>query len=387
MGDEFAEIHDELRAVARGLLGKADRESGVEWSRMAASGWLGLEAAAEFDGAAATFAEVAVVLEEVGRAAARTAFSSVAVVSMGVLGACGPGVLRDRLIRQVVGGEVVPVVALSGERGGTRGMSGDTGVGPEDASAARVEGFIGSGGAAFRLTADGGLSTLSGSAAFVADAPLADLLLIPARLPDGSVAVAVVEPGAAGMTVVDQPVVDATRVFGRVVAERVTVAPETVLRFDGDAETALGLLHERAALATACDSLGIGAAMLDATVEYVRVREQFGRPVGSFQAVQHACADMLVRLSVARQLVAAAVRAQVDRTPDAGPAASMAKAYTTAAAVDIAGKAMQLHGGIGYTWESGLHVYLKRATLNRSLFGNPAWHRAELARGYGGDRA
>ncbi|PRC49343.1 acyl-CoA dehydrogenase, partial [Mycobacterium sp. ITM-2017-0098] len=106
----------------------------------------------------------------------------------------------------------------------------------------------------------------------------------------------------------------------------------------------------RAEVAVACDSLGIAEQMLSATVDYVAVRHQFGRPIGSFQAVKHACADMLVAIEVSRQLVAEAVAAVSDGT-DAGVAAAMAKSYTCSAAVDVAGKAMQLHGGIGYTWE------------------------------------
>jgi alkylation response protein AidB-like acyl-CoA dehydrogenase len=134
-------------------------------------------------------------------------------------------------------------------------------------------------------------------------------------------------------------------------------------------------------VAVACDSIGLADAMLSATVSYAAVRHQFGRPIGSFQAVKHACADMLVRISVARQLVSAAVDAVADDRTDATTAASMAKSYA-AAAVDVVGKAMQLHGGIGYTWESGVHVYLKRAALNRSLFGSPAAHRKQLAQRY-----
>jgi alkylation response protein AidB-like acyl-CoA dehydrogenase len=122
--------------------------------------------------------------------------------------------------------------------------------------------------------------------------------------------------------------------------------------------------------------------MLAATVGYVKVRQQFGRAIGSFQAVKHACADMQVGIAVSRQLVGAAVRAVAEESPDAGAAVAMAKSYACSTAVDIAGKAMQLHGGIGYTWESGIHVYLKRATLNRSLFGSPAEHRKRLTQRY-----
>jgi alkylation response protein AidB-like acyl-CoA dehydrogenase len=122
--------------------------------------------------------------------------------------------------------------------------------------------------------------------------------------------------------------------------------------------------------------------MLSATVGYAKVRQQFGRPIGSFQAVKHACADMAVSIAVSRRLVAAAVQAIAEEGADAHVAAAMAKSYVCSAAVEVAGKAMQLHGGIGYTWESGIHVYLKRAALNRSLFGSPADHRKELAKRY-----
>jgi alkylation response protein AidB-like acyl-CoA dehydrogenase len=106
-------------------------------------------------------------------------------------------------------------------------------------------------------------------------------------------------------------------------------------------------MADRAAVALACDSLGVSEAMLDATVGYVRVREQFGRPVGSFQAVKHACADMLVQVSVGRQLVSAAVAQLAADDPGAGVAASMAKSFACASAVQVAGTAMQLHGGMG----------------------------------------
>ena len=154
------------------------------------------------------------------------------------------------------------------------------------------------------------------------------------------------------------------------------------LRFDGEPEAAVARLMDRAATAVACDSLGLSEAMLSATVAYAKVRHQFGRPIGSFQAVKHACADMLVATSVSRRLVDTAVAAVAQNRPDAAAAVSMAKSYACGAAVDVVGKAMQLHGGIGYTWESGIHVYLKRAVLNRSLFGSPAEHRRRLAKRY-----
>ncbi|NKY24863.1 acyl-CoA dehydrogenase family protein [Nocardia gamkensis] len=372
MSDEFAEIHDDLRAVARDLLGEADSESAADWSLIARSGWLGLEAPDEFDGAGATFAEVAVVLREVGRAVARGAYPSVAVLAVGALALLERNPQRDELFRGTVAGAVVPVLALAGEQ---RAGTASSGAVSARADRAPVE-------SPFRLVTGTGGLRLHGCADFVLDAPGADRLLVPARDPGGEIVLAAVESGAPGAVVTTRPVVDATRSLGRVTADDVAVAPVAVWRFRGDGERALRRLYDRAAVAMACDSLGLSEAMLEATVGYAGVREQFGRPIGSFQAVKHACADILVQVTVARQVVAAAVRAEATSAPDAGDVASMAKALSTETAVRVAGKAMQLHGGMGYTWESGIHAYLKRATLDRSLFGTPAEHRKRLARRY-----
>jgi len=161
----------------------------------------------------------------------------------------------------------------------------------------------------------------------------------------------------------------------------VAVLTFAVMRFAAGVEDPARMLADRAAVALACDSVGVAEAMLDATVAYAGVRQQFGRPIGSFQAVKHMCADMLVELTVARELLAGAVGAVATGGPPgaASAAASMAKSQVGAMAVDVVGTALQLHGGIGYTWESDVHVYLKRAALNRALFGSPRAHRRRLA--------
>jgi alkylation response protein AidB-like acyl-CoA dehydrogenase len=339
----LSDVHDELRAVARDLLGTA----GTDWRLIADSGWLGLEAPEALGGADATFAEVAIILGEMGRAAACGPYLGAAVLGIGALTLLEPGPGRDGLLREAISGTTIPVTAFGGE--GTA--------------------------IPFRLVRTPGGLRLDGSAAFVLDAAEADRLLIPALDPDGT---PVIVDAGPGLSVTGQPVVDATRSFGHVVADG--VRPEAVWRFRGDPGDALRRLHDRAAVAVACDSLGVSEAMLDATVAYAGVREQFGRKIGSFQAVKHACADMLVQVEVSRRLVSAAARALTE--DEAGVPASMAKSYACAAAVEVAGSAMQLHGGLGYTWESGIHLYLKRAVLNRSLFGSPALHRRRLAGRY-----
>jgi alkylation response protein AidB-like acyl-CoA dehydrogenase len=358
---ELAEAREELRAVARDLLGKVPPPAAPDWALLASSGWLGLEVPSALDGAGATFAEVAVIAEELGRAAASGPYLGSTVLAVGTLRALAPSPDADVLLRQAAAGRAVPAAVLA-------------------------DGGSADGGVPFRL-ADGptGLR-LHGQAAFVPDAAEATRLLVLARAAgDGPPVIVAADPRAAGLVVHPQPVVDETRRLAVVRADGAEVDPASVWEFAGRPEDAVRRLLDRAAVAVACDSLGLAEAMLDATVGYAKVREQFGRPVGSFQAVKHACADMLVQLRVARALTTAAVTALADAGADpaaVSAAASMAKAYATETAVEVAGKAMQLHGGIGYTWESGIHRYLKRAALNRSLFGSPAGHRRRLAARY-----
>ncbi|MGV0812156.1 acyl-CoA dehydrogenase family protein [Mycolicibacterium boenickei] len=341
---DFAAIHDELRSVAADLLAKDT----VDWPLLVSAGWIGLDAPEEAGGAGATFAEVAVICEELGRAAATTGYLGGAVLAIGALNAVQPNDGRDALLQAVVAGDTRAALALPG--------------GAEPAP--------------FELATTRLGWRIHGRAAFVPDAGGAHRLLLPARDADGVAVLVDVAADAPGLAVTEQPVLDETRRLATVTAEGLEVDEDAVWRFDGDPEAGLRALVDRAALAVACDSLGVAQAMLNATVSYTGVRQQFGRPIGSFQAVKHACADMLVQVSVVRQLVGAAIATQDPRT------VSMAKAYATETAVEVAGKAMQLHGGIGYTWESGVHVYLKRAALNRSLFGSPAEHRARIAQRY-----
>lgn len=354
MSGRFEEFHDELRSVAADLLAK---DAAAEWPLLADAGWTGLEAPENVGGAGAGFGEVAVVLQEMGRAATRSAYLGGTVLSVGALISLQPSTARDALLSDVATGGLRTAVALS--RDG------------QDVDAS----------APFCIEPSSPGLRLTGRSEFVPDADGADRLLLLAKAADVPVLV-VVAAHTAGLSVTPQAVVDETRRLSVVIADGVMVDESLVWRFDGDPETRVRRLLDRAAVAVACDSLGLAVAMLSATVSYAGVRHQFGRPIGSFQAVKHACADMLVQISVARQLVSAAVDAIADDRTDATTAASMAKSYATGVAVGIAGKAMQLHGGIGYTWESGVHVYLKRAALNRSLFGSPAAHRKQLAQRY-----
>ena len=378
---ELAEAREELRAIARELLGKVRPPAAPDWGLLASSGWLGLEVPSALDGADATFDEVAVLAEEFGRAAASGPYLGSSVLGVGTLTALAASAERDALLSAAAAGAEVPVAVLA-------------------------DGASGADGVPFWLAkVPGGGLRLRGQAAFVPDAASATRLLMLARaIEDGAPVIVAVDPHAPGIAVEAQPVVDESRRLALVRADGAAVEAWSIWRFAGDPQAAVRRLLGRAAVAVACDSLGLSEAMLEATVGYAKVREQFGRPIGSFQAVKHACADMLVKVRVSRQLVTAAVMALASdddmaggadgaadgaangaaagTVVDASAAAWMAKAYACEAAVEVAGAAMQLHGGIGYTWESGVHRYLKRAALNRALFGSPSAHRARLAARY-----
>ncbi|MFZ0831792.1 MAG: acyl-CoA dehydrogenase family protein, partial [Mycobacterium sp.] len=240
----FTEFHDELRSVAGDLLAK-DRV--VDWPVLVETGWVGLEVPDDLGGAGATLCEVAVVCEEMGRAASSSSYLGSAVLAVGALKALQPSASRDRLMAEIAAGTVRAAVAIG----------------------------------SFALGTD---QCLFGRAEFVPDAEDADLLLVVAAEPDGSPVLV----QAAGVSVTPQPVLDETRRLATVNAD--DVSAEDVWPFGGGLRRVL----DRAALAVACDSLGLAEAMLSATVSYAGVRQQFGRPIGSFQAVKHACADMAV---------------------------------------------------------------------------------------------
>jgi alkylation response protein AidB-like acyl-CoA dehydrogenase len=328
--------------------------AGVDWRQYADAGWPGLEVAEELGGSGAGFAEVAVVLRELGRAAAKSPYVGTAALGVGALNLLdGDG--PRQCLPGVASGAVRLAVALP--------ANDSTDV-------------------AFRLERAGGGHVLNGAADFVADAGQADRILVVAADPESVPVIVAVEADHPGIRVEVQPVVDATREFATVAAVSVALESPALWRFRDDPEVGVRALLDRGALAAACDSLGVAEAMLEATVAYAGVRQQFGRFIGSFQAVKHACADMLVQITVGRELLDAAVDAVTAGAPDAWIAVSMAKSFVGGLGVDVAGKAMQLHGGFGYTWDSGVHVYLKRALLGRALFGSPAAHRARLASRY-----
>jgi alkylation response protein AidB-like acyl-CoA dehydrogenase len=361
-----------LREAATSLLGDRSSSSRVravvdrggppdpELDRaVAEADWFGIEIPEQFGGAGGEFTDMLVILEAMGAALAATTLVGSAVLCAGAIVAGGTAEQHRRWLPDFAAGVTRGAVALPGvyePRAGERVIAADL-VGGD-------------------MTADGRVSHVLGAAG-------ADLLVVVAETADSAASanrvVLVVPAAVPGVTIEPQPTTDATRHLARISLDHVRVPACDVLAIGPEAATLVESIVNRAALAVAADSLGQAGRVVTMTVDYAKQREQFGRPIGSFQAVKHRAADMFVGTETARALTGEAGRAVAADPAGSGLLASMAKQYACAAAADIAGAGLQLHGGIGYTWEHDLHLILKRAKLNEALFGGLSWHRRRAA--------
>ena len=233
----------------------------------------------------------------------------------------------------------------------------------------------------------GGGYRLSGTKVNVQDADAAQLLVVDALL-DGAPARFLVPTDARGVEVVRQQTLDLTRSYCDVRLDDVLVDGSALCAAGADAAAAITRSMHLHTVLVCAELVGVGQRLLAMTVDYVKERVQFGRPVGSFQAVKHKCADMRIWLQgstaatyhAAMVLDAAPENAGPESAADVERAVSVAKAYTSDAAGRIAGEALQLHGGIGFTWEHNLHLYLRRARCGALLSGDARFHRETLCR-------
>jgi alkylation response protein AidB-like acyl-CoA dehydrogenase len=225
---------------------------------------------------------------------------------------------------------------------------------------------------------DGAL-VLSGEARDLLDGAAASLLLLTAQDEDGALHLVLVRPREDAVTVQAELLVDRTRHLAHAHLDDLVLPADRRL---GEAPLRAGLDDEllgHAALALACDGLGVADTVLTLTVEYLKTRVQFGKPIGSFQALKHRCANHKVSLESARAMTHEAVRHWAEGRGDAAARSSLAKACACDMATVVATDAVQLHGGIGFTWEHSCHLFLKRAKLNEALFGTRAAHEDRAA--------
>ncbi len=359
----FSEEQEFLRDTARQWLADRSPSSVVRelmetdegfdrshWKEIADLGWQAMAIPEEYGGAGFGFLELAVIVEEMGRSLFGAPFLSSVVLAANALLLAGSEEQKHHYLPAIAAGELVATVAFP------------DGAGPFGADSATVT-----------ATHAGDGWTLEGSVAHVLDGGSAELLLVPASI-DGELGLFAVAAGTDGLTTKALDTIDPTRKLAEV-----TFAGAAADRVGGDAADVLRTVHRIGSVALALEQVGGASHVLDVTVQYAKDREQFGRPIGSFQAVKHMCADMYVSVESARAAAYYAAWAISEANDEVGTVAPLAKAYCSEAFFQAAGDSIQVFGGIGFTWEHDAHLYFKRAKSGEILLGSPSEHRAILA--------
>jgi alkylation response protein AidB-like acyl-CoA dehydrogenase len=370
----FSPEQEELRRTVRQFLDKTSPETEVRrlmatergydadaWHRMADElGLLGLAIPEADGGAGAGFTELGIVAQEMGRALFCGPFFSTAVLAVAALIESADQAAKRRWLPAIAAGELIATVAIPGTL-----PSGDGAAPPVAApSVAAV---------AAREVAGGGW-VLDGTAGFVLDGHVADLVLVPAATGAG-VSLFSVRGTALGRGRTLLAAFDATRKYARL---DFAATPAELIGPVGGAAPALARVYDLGCVALACEQVGVAERALDMARDYALLRTQFGRPIGSFQAVKHKLADVLLEVEAARSAAWYGLWA-ADCCRDQLPVvASIAQATCSAAAYLAAAENMQVHGGIGYTWEHPAHLYFRRATTSRMWLGDPAGHHERL---------
>ncbi len=364
-GFALTEEQQELRRTARSFLElKADEaevrrvmetpegyDAGV-WRQMADQlGWQGLAIPENLGGHGFGFAELGVVLEEMGRALLPGPFFGSVVLAGGVLMQCEDHHAKTRYLPGIASGDTIATLALTEESGRW------------DAEGIQA--------AAHR---NGDTWILEGTKTFVLDGHIADLVLVAARTDAGISLFAVNRPDRLTRRMLST--LDPTRRQARL---DFVQTPATLIGCDGNAWPALGRALDIAAAGLAAEQVGGAQRCLDLAVDYAKTRRQFGKPIGSFQAIRHKCADLMLDIECARGAAQYAVQAAANLTDELPAAASLAKAYCSDTYARAAAANIQIHGGIGFTWEHPAHLYFKRANSSGHLLGDPAYHRRRLA--------
>jgi len=295
--------------------------------------------------------ELGIAMEEQGRALLCAPYFSSCVLAAGAILEAGSDAQKAELLPDIASGRVRAALALTEPNGRW------------DAD-----------GVQSRATRSAGGWAIDGRKRFVIDGCTADTLVVAARSPEG-VSFFHVDAHAPGVTRTPLATMDATRKQARVELVR---APAVLLGEAGSGAAALPRLLDHAAIALANEMVGGAQALLDSAVAYAKLRVQFGRPIGSFQAIKHKCADMLLEVELAKSAAYCAAQAEAEGDPETPVLASMAKAAAADAYVRAAANTIQIHGGIGFTWENDTHLWFKRAKSSEVLFGDPNWHRERM---------
>jgi alkylation response protein AidB-like acyl-CoA dehydrogenase len=370
----FSDDQRELRRIVRQFLDAKSPEPAVRaqmgtvpgydpgvWAQMADQ--LGLQALTipeEFGGQGYGFVDLVVVLEEMGRALLCAPFFSTSVLATTAVLASGDPDACGALLPGIASGATVATLAFTEPHRPSREGDRDGGADAGETEASRYS---------------GGTWRVSGTKAHVLDGHVADIVLVVARTESG-LSLFRVASDSEGLTRVPLATMDQTRTQAELHLDGVTA---TLIGAEGGAGPVLDRVLDVAAVALAAEQVGGAARCLEMAVDHAKERVQFGRPIGSFQAVKHLCADLLLLVESARSAAYYAAWAVAEESPELPMVASLAKAYCSDAYVAVAAENIQIHGGIGFTWEHPAHLYFKRATSSAVLFGDPTHHRDRIA--------
>jgi alkylation response protein AidB-like acyl-CoA dehydrogenase len=356
--DEQQELRQTMRrfladkspsAVVRQLM---ETETGYDpavWALMA--GQLGLQGMTipdKYGGSGYGPVEQLIVCEEMGRVLLCAPYLATAVLAAGALLASGDEAAQAELLPGIADGSTIATLAV-----------------PEDDGAWTTSGLT------TRASRSAGGYVLDGRKTFVLDGTIADLILVTAQADEGP-ALFAIDGDAPGLTRSPLQTLDMTRKQAEIELSR---TPARLVGTAGAAASIVAQAARSAVIALAAEQVGGAQRCLDMSVEYAKLRVQFGRPIGSFQAIKHKCADMLLEVESARSAAYYAAWAAADNAADLPLAASLAKAYCSEAYFHAAAENIQIHGGIGFTWEHDAHLYYRRAKSSEVMLGTPAQHR------------
>ena len=334
----------------------------VFWQQLADQGWFGILFPEEAGGSGLGLVEMTVLMEEMGRAVMPGPFFSTVLLGGAAILEVGSQAQQQEWLPRIAAGSAKVTLAWT-EPNARWDAAGIVATGRETAS-----GFV-----------------LSGTKLFVADAHLSDALVVAVRTRDGTimedgVSLFLVPKDAAGFAVTLLPTIDETRKLCEVRLDNVAVPAASLLGEKHGGWPPLSRVLDRATVALCAEMCGGAQQVLDMTTAHAKIRLTFGKPIGSYQGVKHRAADMLVDVENAKSLTYYAAWAIDEGLAEAPLAVSMAKAYTSDAYRKVAGAGIQLHGGIGFTWEHDLQLYFKRAKASEVAFGDATWHRERVAR-------
>ena len=330
------------------------------WAKLAEQGWLGLVFPEAYDGMGLGFVDLTVLMEEMGRAVIPGPyFSTVLLGGLAILEAGSEAQKKEWLPKVAAGQKRVTLAWME------------------------PSAMLGAAGVTLSAKGAAGGHTLSGTKLFVPDANTADAIVVAARTNAGTgedgVSLFLVPRGAKGLEVKLLPTMDQTRKLCEVTLTGVTLGPEALLGAPGLGWTPLARVLDRACVALCAEMCGGAQRVLDMTVEYAKIRQAFGKPIGSYQGVKHKAADMLVEVENSKSITYYAAWAMDEGASEGPLAVSMAKAYVSDAYRRVSAAGIQLHGGIGFTWEHDLHLYFKRAKGSEFTFGDATYHRERVA--------